>query len=90
MLLSSNILVDENSAGDGGEDYSHAFGVGDVLIAGVGHEAHFNDGWAREKGEPTQKVGPVGAVVVQDRLFVPIASLHAARRDGVGGGGDVR
>ena len=44
LLLSCNNLVDENSAGDGGEDYSHAFGVGDVLIAGVGHEAHFNDG----------------------------------------------
>ena len=62
-LLSCNVWIDDDSAGDDGEHYSHASGVGDGLSVGVGHEADIGEGGAREKGELTQQVVLVGAVV---------------------------
>ena len=62
-LLSCNICVDDDSAGDDGEHYSHASGIGDGLSVGVGHEADIGDGGTREQGEPTQRVVSVGAIV---------------------------
>ena len=57
------LLTKTNIAGDDGEHYSHASGIGDGLSVGVGHEADIGDGGTGEKGEPTQQVVLVAAVV---------------------------